>query len=334
VNGQGERLFGHTRDELIGKQVEILVPERFQSRHPQHREGYVAHPRTRLMGDGLESRGPRKDGTEFPVEIGLSPLESPEGILITSAIRDITARKKAEERLVEMVGELKRSNDELQEVEYVASDEIREPLRMVASCTQLLAKPYKGRLDSNADEFIAFAVDGSNRMQAMIQDLSAYSRAGSNGKVARNISIEGAQKIALANLRAVITENHAVVTYDSLPAMTADDAQLTQIFQNLVGNSSNTGTLAPRIFTSAEKKAADVWLFSVRHNGLEMEVHYLDRIFVLFQRLLGREERVGNGMGLAICKNIVERFGGRIWVESQLGKGSTFYFTVPQKVAN
>jgi light-regulated signal transduction histidine kinase (bacteriophytochrome) len=287
------------------------------------------------MGEGLESPRPRDDGIDFPVEIGLSPLESPEGILITSAIRDITARKKAEERLVEMVGELKRSNDELQEFAYVASHDLQEPLRMVASCTQLLAKPYKGRLDSNADEFIAFAVDGSNRMQAMIQDLLAYSRAGSNGKVVRNISIEGTHKIALANLRAVITENDAVVAYDSLPAMTADDVQLTQNFQNLVGNAIKyRGTAAPRIFISAEKKAADVWLFSVRDNGLGIEVQYLDRIFVLFQRLHGREERVGNGMGLAICKKIVERFGGRTWVESQLGKGSTFCFTVPKKVAN
>ena len=185
----------------------------------------------------------------------LSPLESAEGILVTAAIRDISVRKKSEEHLVKTVGELKRSNDELQQFAYVASHDLQEPLRMVASYTQLLAQRYKGRLDSDADEFIAFAVDGCNRMQGLIQDLLAYSRAGTNGKALREISSENALKEALTNLRATIEESGAVVTHDSLPAITTDDTQLAQVFQNLVGNAIKyRGAEVPHVHVSATKK--------------------------------------------------------------------------------
>lgn len=335
VNAEAERLFGYSRDELVGQPVEILVPERFRGEYQQHRQGYTAHPGVRLMGEGLELRGLRKDQTEFPIEISLSPLESPEGILVTAAIRDITERKKSEDNLVKTVGELKRSNDELQQFAYVASHDLQEPLRMVASYTQLLAKRYKGRLDSDADEFIAYAVDGSNRMQGMIQDLLAYSRAGSSGKALLGISTENALENALTNLRTTIAENGATVTHDSLPVITADKTQLTQVFQNLVGNAIKYRSAeVPHVHVSAAKNDGNIWIFSVRDNGLGIESQYFDRIFVLFQRLHGRDERTGTGIGLAICKKILERLGGRIWVESQLEKGSTFYFSLPQGEVN
>ena len=332
VNAETERLFGYRRDELVGQSVEILVPQRFRGNHPLHRQGYTAHPRNRLMGEGLELRGLRKDATEFPVEISLSPLESPEGILVTAAIRDITGRKKSEKDLTKTVGELKRSNDELQQFAYVASHDLQEPLRMVASYTQLLAQRYKGRLDSDADEFIAYAVDGSNRMQAMIQDLLAYSSAGTNGKVLREISGEQALKEALTNLRATIEESGAVVTHDALPAVTTYDTQLAQIFQNLVGNAIKYhGPEVPRVHVSATTNDGKEWIFSVRDNGMGIDPQYFERIFILFQRLHGRKEFEGTGIGLAICKKIVERLGGRIWVESQPQKGSTFYFALPER---
>jgi light-regulated signal transduction histidine kinase (bacteriophytochrome) len=202
---------------------------------------------------------------------------------------------------------------------------------MVSSYTQLLAKRYKGRLDPDADEFIAFAVDGCNRMQGLIQDLLAYSRAGSNGKELREISSEDALKLALTNLRAAVEQSGALVTHDSLPVIKTDETQLTQIFQNLVGNAIKYRRAeSPQVHISASKNGGNEWIFSVRDNGLGIDPQYFDRIFILFQRLHGRDEFEGTGIGLAICKKLLERLGGRIWVESQPEKGSTFYVALPE----
>jgi light-regulated signal transduction histidine kinase (bacteriophytochrome) len=201
---------------------------------------------------------------------------------------------------------------------------------MVASYTQLLAKRYKGRLDSDADEFIAFAVDGCNRMQGLIHDLLAYSRAGTNGKTICEISGEDALNEALTNLRVTIEENNAIVTHDPLPTIRTDDTQLAQVFQNLVGNSIKYRSAdVPHVHVSATNNGRNEWIFSVQDNGLGIDPQYFERIFILFQRLHGRNEFEGTGIGLAICKKIVERLGGRIWVESQPGQGSTFYFALP-----
>src|SRR6202049_2466917 len=243
--------------------------------------------------------------------------------------RDITERKESEEHLVKAVGDLKRSNDDLQQFAYVASHDLQEPLRMVASYTQLLAKRYKGRLDSDADEFIAYAVDGCNRMQGLIQDLLAYSRAGTNGKALRKISGDDVLKEALTNLRTTIEAKGTGVTHDFLPVITTDDTQLALVFQNLVGNAIKyRSTEVPRIHVSATKNGGHEWIFSVRDNGLGIEPQYFEKIFILFQRLHGRAEFEGTGIGLAICKKIVERLGGRILVESQPRKGSTFPFSL------
>ncbi len=331
LNLQAEKQFGYHRDELLGQKVKRIIPEGFAERLIADALRSTADALAQQIDTGIELTGRRKDGSEFPIEIMLSPLQSAEGVLVTAAIRDITERKRSEEQLVKMVGELKRSNDELQQFAYVASHDLQEPLRMVASYTQLLAKRYKGRLDSDADEFIAYAVDGANRMQGLIQDLLAYSRAGTGGKDLHRISSEEALKEALTNLRATIEESGAVVTHDSLPAITSDDTQLTLVLQNLVGNAIKyRGADAPRVHVSATKNGGNEWIFSVRDNGLGIDPQYFDRIFVLFQRLHGREEFKGTGIGLAICKKMLERLGGRIWVESQPGTGSTFYFALPE----
>lgn len=200
---------------------------------------------------------------------------------------------------------------------------------MVASYTQLLSRRYKGKLDSDADEFISFAVDGASRMQRLIQDLLAYSRVGTKGKELLETSSEEALDQALLNLRGAVEESGALVTHDPLPAVLADEMQLTQLFQNLVGNAikyQNPGV--PLIHVSAARNGETKWVFSVKDNGLGIDPQYFDRIFVMFQRLHKRDEFAGTGIGLAICKKIVERHGGNISVESQPGQGSTFSFAL------
>ena len=332
LNVQAEKQFGYRADELVGQKVKNIIPQGFAERLIADGTRSAAEALAQQIGTGIELSGRRKDGSEFPIEIMLSPLENAEGILVTAAIRNISMRKNADLHLVQKVEELNRSNEELQQFSYVASHDLQEPLRMVASYTQLLASRYKGKLDADADEFIDFAVDGCNRMQRLIQDLLAYSRSGTDGKALQKRSSEDALNNALKNLSGTIAESGAVVTHDALPVITTDDTQLAQVFQNLVGNAIKyRGTAVPTVHISAARTDLDEWTFSVRDNGLGIEAQYFERIFILFQRLHGRTEFKGTGIGLAICKKIVEGLGGRIWVESQVGKGSTFYFALPGK---
>jgi PAS domain S-box-containing protein len=329
LNVQAEKQFGYHRDELVGQRMKNIIPAGFAERLIADALRSTEDALAQQIGTGIEITGRRKDGTEFPIEIMLSPLESTEGTLVTAAIRDITTRKVAEAHLLYKVEELNRSNEELGQFAYIASHDLQEPLRMVASYTQLLARRYKGRLDSDADEFITFAVDGANRMQRLIQDLLAYSRVGTKGKDLLETSSEDALQRAILNLRGAIADSGAMVTHDPLPAVLADETQLVQLFQNLVGNAikyQNPGV--PRIHISAIKNGGGKWTFSVRDNGLGIDPQYFERIFVMFQRLHKREEFAGTGIGLAICKKIVERHGGEISVESQPGKGSTFKFAL------
>jgi len=329
LNVQAEKQFGYRRDELLGQRLTNIIPEGFAERLVADALRTTAEALAQQIGTGIELTGLRKDGSQFPIEIMLSPLESSEGVLVTAAIRDITARKAAEARLVQKVEELNRSNEELEQFAYIASHDLQEPLRMVASYTQLLSKRYKGKLDSDADQFIAFAVDGASRMQHLIQDLLAYSRVGKRGGELLDVSSEEALEQALINLRGAIEESGAVVTHDPLPRVMADADQLTQVLQNLVGNAIKYQRPGiPLIHLSVARDSEGIWLFSIRDNGLGIDSQFFEKIFGMFQRLHKREEFAGTGMGLAICKKIVERHGGKIWVESRPGAGSTFRFTL------
>ena len=329
LNVQAEKQFGYRRDELVGEMVKNIIPEGFAERLAADALRSPEDALAQQIGTGIELYGRRKDGGGFPIEIMLSPLESAEGILVTAAIRDITARKTAEAHLVRKVEELNRSNQELEQFAYIASHDLQEPLRMVASYTQLLSRRYKGKLDSDADEFIAFAVDGASRMQRLIKDLLAYSRVGTKGKDLLDVSSEDVLRQALINLRGAIEESGALVTHDFLPTILADETQLVQLFQNLVGNAikyQKPGV--PRVHISASNNGDNKWIFSVQDNGLGIESRYLEKIFGVFQRLHKRDEFAGTGIGLAICKKIVERHGGSISVESRFGEGSTFRFAL------
>jgi PAS domain S-box-containing protein len=278
LNVQAEKQFGYRRDELVGQKVKNIIPKGFAERLIADGTRSAAEALAQQIGTGIELSGRRKDGSEFPIEIMLSPLESADGIVVTAAIRNITVRKKADLQLVQKVEELNRSNEELEQFSYVASHDLQEPLRMVASYTQLLASRYKGKLDADADEFISFAVDGCNRMQGLIQDLLAYSRSGMDGKVLHERSSENALNNALKNLSGTIEESGAVVTHDALPVITTDDTQLAQVFQNLVGNAIKYhGTAVPAVHISATRNDLEEWTFSVRDNGLGIEAQYFER---------------------------------------------------------
>jgi signal transduction histidine kinase len=265
---------------------------------------------------------------------GTSKLELLESLgevtnkMIESVSTEITERKRAEEKLKETMRELTRSNAELQQFAYVASHDLQEPLRMVSSYVQLLARRYKGKLDSDGDEFIAFAVDGANRMQGLINDLLMYSRVGTKGKAFEPTDCNAVFDRTLANLSTAIEESRAVVTSNDLPTVMADEGQMVQLFQNLVGNAIKfRGEDPPRVHISAKQENNECVL-SVSDNGIGIDPEYYERIFVIFQRLHGKNHYPGTGIGLAVCKKIVDRHGGRIWLESESGKGSTFCFTI------
>jgi PAS domain S-box-containing protein len=268
------------------------------------------------------------------------------------SFRDVTERKKAEEELgsyrnhleelvKERTAELEKSNRELtytnlelEQFAYVASHDLQEPLRMVTSYVQLLAKRYQGKLDRDADEFIGFAADGATRMHWLINDLLTYSQVGTRAKALAPTDSEAVFEQSLSNLRVAIEEKGAAVTHEPLPRVMADDVQLGQLFQNLVSNAIKFhGEGVPRVHVSANPNG-NRWIFSIQDNGIGIDPEFKERIFVIFQRLHGKDKYPGTGIGLAICKKIVERHGGNIWVESQLGKGATFYFTLPKEGVN
>jgi PAS domain S-box-containing protein len=328
-NQGAERIKGYRAEEIIGQHFSRFYGAEDVRNGLPALELKQATETGRFEGEGWRVR---KDGSRFLANIVITTLRDEKGRLrgFGKITRDITERRQAEEALTRTMAELKRSNEELGQFAYVASHDLQEPLRMVASYTQLLAQRYKGRLDSDADEFIGYAVDGCNRMQRLIQDLLSYSRAGTNIGTLRKISVERTLEEAITNLQVTIRESGAVVTHDSLPAFVTDDAQLVQLFQNLIGNAIKyRGAEAPCVHVSATNNAGHEWIFSVRDNGLGIEPQYFERIFILFQRLHGQKEFEGTGIGLAMCKKIVDRLGGRIWVESQPNLGSTFFFALP-----
>ncbi|MBL8795023.1 MAG: PAS domain S-box protein [Planctomycetia bacterium] len=483
VNSQTERLFGYSREELLGQPVELLVPERLRGRHQLQRQRFFAEPTARPMGSQLELHGQRKDGREFPVEISLTPLQTEtEGMLVTATIREISERKRAESELrraearyrtlVEQIpavtfmaaldegnnelyvspqieallgfsqrewlenpilwhsqlhpedrerwnvefaptcgtgtpfrsvyrflardgrvvwvhGEAKlvrdeagrpsflqgvafditgmkeaemdlmalnqtleqrvaertreaeeraqqlaQSNAELEQFAYVASHDLQEPLRAVASFARLLARRCHDQLDDNGRDYIERIVGGAVRMQTLITDLLTYSRVGRQGQGFAMTDSAGVFADVCGNLRVAVEESGAQLTADPLPMVWADRTELVQLLQNLIGNALKFRSDQPLRIHIGCHQDGDRWLFSVRDNGIGIDPKYGEKIFLIFQRLHSRAKYPGTGIGLAICKKIVERHGGRIWVESTPNHGSTFHFTLSDEPEN
>jgi PAS domain S-box-containing protein len=320
VNEAFERIFGYTKLEAHGKTtLELGInPDavgRARSLAALKEYGFVHDLEIMLRVRSGELR-------LMSVNIDFINIGGQKYIL--NMIQDITERKRAEE-------ELKRSNAELEQFAYVASHDLQEPLRAVAGMVQLLQQRYQGKLDERADEYIGHAVDASTRMQRLINDLLDYSRVDRLGKLFERTVGEELLNTALANLQTSIQESNAQITHDPLPIITADPSQLTQVLQNLIGNAIKFRGTGPLHIHIGAKKVDEGWQFEVSDNGMGIEPQYFERIFLIFQRLHTRREYPGTGIGLSLCKKIVERHGGAIWVESQPGQGSTFYFTIPQR---
>lgn len=333
-------LMGRPLAELLGRTDYDLFPRELADKYLNDDERVV---RTGEIFEDVEEHR-TKDGKRSYVHVLKAPVRDADGKTIGTQIIfwDVTARKLAEEALARANAELAHSNKELEQFAYVASHDLQEPLRMVTSYTQLIARRYEDKLGQDAREFMNFAVEGALRMQRLILGLLEYSRIGSKPRPFENVDANDALDAALANLTVSLEEANAVVTRGPLPVVVGDSLQLTQIFQNLISNALKFRAAAPpQIHVSARRESSAgpgqaaitcaEWIFSVRDNGLGIEPQYFDRIFVIFQRLHTQDQYPGTGIGLAICKKIVERHGGRVWVESTPGEGTTFSFTLPAK---
>ena len=322
VNAQAEKTFGYSRQELVGQQVEILVPDRFRENHPAQREIYLAAPRVRPMGASLELYAKRKDGSQFPVEISLSPFETEQGGLVSAAIRDVTERRQAQM-------EIAAKNRDLETLLYVISHDLREPLRAIESFSRMVDERYADRLDDKGRDFLSRVVRGGQRMNRLLDDLLALSRAQRIGPATEEVDGEAIVREALARLEGKINETGARVTIDpDLPRFYADKTWMTQAIQNLIANALKfTANGEPLEVEIAPYRSDDQMGLVVRDRGPGVEPQHAERIFQLFQRAVSREVE-GTGAGLAIVRQIAERHGGKAWVEPRTGGGSEFIITV------
>lgn len=329
VNAQAEALFGYRRDELVGQPVECLIPEGARDRHVAHRGRYQSDPQTRPMGASLDLAGRRKDGTTFPVEISLSPMSTPDGRLIISIIRDVSAQKRAAEELRVQSRRLEEKVREMDDFTHVVSHDLKEPLRGIEAFAGFLSEDYGDRLDEQGKRYVGFLKQSAVRMKDLIDDLLTLASLSRKAPALQPVDLNAVVSRVERDLEYSIGSTRAEVrTVGSLPTVIGDPTQLGELFKNLVSNAIKFNVSERPVVTISATDDDGVARVAVTDNGIGIDPRYQDRIFDLFERLHPQEEFEGTGAGLAICRKIVEGYGGKIWVESELGKGSAFVLTL------
>ncbi|GIM18610.1 hypothetical protein KHM09_10610 [Leptospira borgpetersenii] len=328
INNQAEKLFRYERIELIGQVVEVLLPHRYRKNHPTFRDSFFLSPKVRPMGAGRDLFGLKKDGAEFPIEIGLNPIDTDDGLMVLASIIDITERKNQEATLIRK-NELEVKNKELEQFAFLASHDLQEPLRTVSNYIQILEEDYGNTLDSNANRHLKTIDQATKRMSVLVKALLMYARIGRDQKLTLT-DLNRTLSEVLSDLENLILHSKAKIISELLPSLNVYEVEFRQLLQNLITNAIKFSKKEtdPEIKIHCRNEG-EHWHFSVQDNGIGIESKYLDRIFFIFQRLHIKEEYEGHGIGLAHCKKIIELHNGRIWVESSIGIGSTFYFNIP-----
>lgn len=327
-NHCAEEIFGYAQNEVIGLNVKMLMPEPYHSEHDHYLSQYLSTGAKKVIGIGREVSGRRKDGSIFPMDLGVNEMRLRGERMFVGTVRDITLRKKMETERETFIEKLIQSNSELERFAYVCSHDLQEPLRMIASFTQLLQKHLGTTLDDKSQHYMKYIMDGASQARQLINDVLNYARVDHETELLADVECELVLSSVLRDLSTRIEETKARITHDKLPAVYMQATHLRQLLQNLIGNALKFSTIAPHIHIGAERDGA-MWRFYVRDNGIGIPKEHMHKIFAIFQRLHSRERYPGTGIGLALCKKVVQKYEGRIWVESEPGKGSCFYFTLP-----